>query len=326
MPSTASTIDPPRKSVTTWKTSSASRKRSSRPVVAQCKASGGTYYHIRGTEAHVGQSGEYEERLARTLGAKPNAEGQYARFDLWKRVGEALVHLLHHIGTTSSAAHESSAVNAELTAEYVEAARWNREPPDYIVRSHRHRSIAVDLNSAKGYAAGVVTPAWQLKTPYVWKIPGARISEPQLGGIVIRQGDEEHFLSTQSLEHGPEPRRMITRDEWLKALADVGLTDEHDDCRDHDPGVCRDVRHPAHHGEQPDSDARADGEGHRYTEVADDAVRAAGAVQSLSARHSRHQPSGSARDLAGTSWRSSLVALAIDAVLSKQYLDDEDQE
>lgn len=167
-----------------------------RPVVDQCKASGGTYYHIRGTEAHVGQSGEYEERLARMLGAKPNAEGQYARFDLWKRVGTdagPLVHLLHHVGTTASAAHEASAVNAELTAEFVEAARWGRQPPDFIVRSHRHRSIAVDMNSARGYAAAIVTPAWQGKTPYVFKIPGARLSEPQVGGIMIRQGDEEFY-------------------------------------------------------------------------------------------------------------------------------------
>ncbi len=164
------------------------------PEAAKCKKRGGTYYHIRGTEAHVGQSGENEERLARNLGAKPNGEGQHARFDLWKRVGPScLVHLLHHIGTTSSAAHEASAVNAELTAEFYEAGRWNREPPDYIVRSHRHRSIAVEVDSAKGYAAAIVTPAWQLKTPYVWKIPGARVSEPQLGGILIRQGDEEHF-------------------------------------------------------------------------------------------------------------------------------------
>ncbi len=164
-----------------------------RPRVQQCLDSGGTYYHIRGTEAHVGQSGENEERLARALGAKSNGEGQHARFDLWKRVGSCLVHLLHHIGTTSSASHEASAVNAELTAEYVEAARWHREPPDFIVRSHRHRSIAVDLNSAKGYAAAIVTPAWQLKTPYVWRIPGARLSEPQLGGVLIRQGDEEFY-------------------------------------------------------------------------------------------------------------------------------------
>ena len=178
-----------------------------RPVVERCKASGGTYYHIRGTEAHVGQSGEYEERLARTIGAKPNREGQHARFDLWKRVGQdCLVHLLHHIGTTSSAAHESSAVNAELTASYVEAARWSREPPDFIVRSHRHRSIAVDLNSAKGYAAGIVTPAWQGRTPFTWKIPGARISEPQVGGVLIRRGDEEFYYRrwVRSFDRSPE--------------------------------------------------------------------------------------------------------------------------
>lgn len=184
-----------------------------RPEVERCQATGGTYYHIRGTEAHVGQSGEYEERLARELGAKPNADGQYARFDLWKRVGESsarvpapLVHLLHHIGTTSSAAHEASAVNAELTAEYVESARWRREPPDYIVRSHRHRSIAVDLNSANGYAAGIVTPAWQGKTPFTFKVPGARISEPQIGGILIRQGDEESYYRrwVRSFDRSPE--------------------------------------------------------------------------------------------------------------------------
>lgn len=161
--------------------------------IAMCKSGGGSYYHIRGTEAHVGKSAWYEEDLAESLGAVPNEEGQYARYDLWKRVGKSLVHLLHHIGTTSSAAHESSALNAEFTAELVEAARWHREPPDYIVRSHRHRSCSVELETARGYAAAIVTPAWQGKTPFAWKIPGARLSEPQIGGIVIRQGDEEHY-------------------------------------------------------------------------------------------------------------------------------------
>jgi hypothetical protein len=166
------------------------------PEIAKCKAMGGTYYHVRGTEAHVGNSAVDEEDLAKILGAKPNAQGQFARYDIWKRVGGPdgpLVHALHHIGTTASAAHESSAVNAELAASYVQAGRWRNEPPDYIVRSHRHRSIAVELDSAKGYAAGIVTPAWQGKTPFAWKIPGARISEPQIGGILIRLGDEEHY-------------------------------------------------------------------------------------------------------------------------------------
>lgn len=167
-----------------------------KPEVATLKKLGGRYFHVRGTAAHVGQSSIYEDEVAELLGAVPNRQGQYARHDLWKRVGTQdgpLVHLLHHIGTTGSAAHEASAVNAELTAEYVEAARWGRVPPDFIVRSHRHRSIAVDLDSVRGNAAAIVTPAWQGKTPFVFRVPGGRISEPQFGGVLIRQGDEEFF-------------------------------------------------------------------------------------------------------------------------------------
>lgn len=154
---------------------------------------GGKYYQVRGTPAHVGESAVYEEQLAQRLNATPNKYGQYARYRIRKKVGDCIVHAMHHVGTTSSSAHESSAVNAELAAEFNEAARWRREIPDYVVRSHRHRSIAVEIDTANGIAAGIVTPCWQLKTPFAWKVPGARISLPQFGGIVIRQGDVEHY-------------------------------------------------------------------------------------------------------------------------------------
>ncbi len=164
------------------------------PIVEDCVTSGGRYYHIRGTEAHVGKSGSYEESVAKSLGATPNREGQFARYDLWKRVGTSLVHLLHHIGTTGSAAHEASAVNAEMTAEYVEAARWREQPPDFIVRSHRHRFISVELDTANGIGSAIVTPGWQGKTPFAWKIAGARLTVPQFGGIIIRHGSgEAHY-------------------------------------------------------------------------------------------------------------------------------------
>ena len=177
-----------------------------KPIVEICKARGGEYYHIRGTGAHVGSSSVWEEMLAERLGAKPNAEGQAARYDLWKRVGKALVHLMHHIGTTGSAAYEASAVNAELTAEYVEAARWQREAPDFVVRSHRHRFIAVDLDTGKGYGSSIVTPGWQGKSPFAWKIAGARLAVPQFGGVLIRQGDEEFHYRRKifNIERSPE--------------------------------------------------------------------------------------------------------------------------
>lgn len=160
------------------------------PIVEMCD---GNFFVVRGTEAHVGKSGVHEERLARALKAKKNDVGQSARHELWINIGDALVHCQHHIGTTSSAAYESTAVHKEMTESLQEAARWNERPADIIVRSHRHRNIEVRAKGARGWFSSVVTPGWQGKTPFAYKIAGARNSLPQFGGVLVRQGDEEWF-------------------------------------------------------------------------------------------------------------------------------------
>jgi hypothetical protein len=165
------------------------------PIVKACK---GRYYHIRGTEAHVGQSGEYEEAIAKSLGAVKDSQGRYARWELLKSLGKYHVHFTHHIGTTSSAAHESSAVNAEISAMFTNAGRIGISPPDVVVRSHRHRCIEVRLPSEGGYKSSFTTAAFQAKTPYVYRMPGGRTGSSQIGGSLIRLGDEElhtrHFV------------------------------------------------------------------------------------------------------------------------------------
>lgn len=173
------------------------------PIVGKARR----YYHIRGTEAHVGKSASEEERLARRLGAVPNEEGQYARYDLWIKVGKGLVHALHHVGTTGSQAYEATAVWKEYTEELVEAARNGRESPHAIVRSHRHRSIKIEAPTAWGRGTSIVTPAWQGKTPFVWKIPGGRLSVPQFGGILLRWSDKSNFLYTRERIWTVEPSK-----------------------------------------------------------------------------------------------------------------------
>jgi len=163
------------------------------PVVEKAE----NYYHIRGTEAHVGPSGVNEELLAKSLGAVPGDQGEYARWEMWARLGYGLIHLTHHIGTTGSMHYETTAVNKELTEMYTESARWSEEPPDVVVRSHRHRHVKVEVNVEKhghpGIAISTVTPSWQLKTPFAYRIPGGRASRPQIGGILVRCGDEEIY-------------------------------------------------------------------------------------------------------------------------------------
>lgn len=167
-----------------------------KPIVEACE---GRYYHIRGTEAHVGKSAVEEERVAKRLGAIPNAEGQHSRYELWLNLGGRLVHLLHHVGATGSQAYEATAVHKELVEMYTEAGRWGQRPPDMIVRSHRHRCIKTSIPTANTFAQVVVTPCWQAKTPFAWKIPGARVSTPQFGGILLRVSDEGILFSREKV-------------------------------------------------------------------------------------------------------------------------------
>lgn len=80
-------------------------------------------------------------------------------------------------------------MHKELVESYAEAGRWGDEPPAAIVRSHRHRGLRIHLPVEDGEALAVVTPAWQLKTPFAWKIPGARLSQPQIGLVVLFYGE-----------------------------------------------------------------------------------------------------------------------------------------
>lgn len=121
-----------------------------KPIVERCE---GRYYHIRGTEAHVGKSAREEEVLAKRLGAIPNKEKQHARYDLWKWCGPKLIHFLHHIGTTGSQAYEATAVGKELTEEFTEAARWGRQPPDMIVRCLSEDTQILTRNGWRGMDA-----------------------------------------------------------------------------------------------------------------------------------------------------------------------------
>lgn len=160
------------------------------PIVEKCE---GCYYHIRGTEAHAGKSGQEEERLARRLGAIPNEYGQYARWELWIEVGVGLVHIMHQIGMAGSMAYETSAIQKELEQAVVEAGRWGDRIPDVIVRSHRHRNAETRVQSHKGFLTSCVTAGWQLKTPFAFRVAGARQTRPQIGGTLVRSGDEDVY-------------------------------------------------------------------------------------------------------------------------------------
>lgn len=150
------------------------------------------FYFVRGTSAHSGEVAEYEERIAQRLNAIPDSNGNYTRYELWLRFGRRgiLIHFSHHISSTNSSAYESTAPYKEMIEAYVEAGRWRLQPPDVVVRSHRHRHFNITIDSHNQNAMMIVTPSWQLKTPYVYRSLLGRSSLAQIGMIIIREGTE----------------------------------------------------------------------------------------------------------------------------------------
>jgi hypothetical protein len=167
------------------------------------------YYHIRGTEAHAGQAGEDEEVLAKTLGAEPDEFGNYSRWELWLRIGKSLINFSHHIGASASSNYESTAVLKELVEAFNDAGRWKNEAPDVVVRSHRHRQCELRFAGENGYKISFVTPCWQAKTPLSHRILSGRVSLPQIGGYLIRHGDEDEVYTRFKVWRIRRPQEVV---------------------------------------------------------------------------------------------------------------------
>ena len=171
-------------------------------VLAVPRAMSRKMYFVRGTEAHGGKSLQHEEALARELDAEPDQEGRFTRYVLWKLMGRTpegfLLNCMHHIGTTGSSHYEATAVLKELTEAYNEAGRWRERAPDCVARAHRHRHIKVEVPVCEPWCLGIAltVPGWQGMTPYAAKIPGARQTTPQFGGVLIREAPDGAWYAT----------------------------------------------------------------------------------------------------------------------------------
>jgi hypothetical protein len=192
-------------SVTQFTNNKTDQKTVAKAVLQSLRDRAMSYYAVRGTEVHAGKSGQDEEGLAELLGATRAKNGHYARWNLWLKVGGVLCNFKHHIGTTGSAAFAATALSKEVVLTLAEAARLNKPIPRVIVRSHRHVGDIYIKPSPNGDIVCVVTPGWQIVSPFAWRIPGSRQNLGEFGGIIIRIEDGEPHIKTWT--------RAVDRDE-----------------------------------------------------------------------------------------------------------------
>lgn len=141
-------------------------------------------YVIRGTEWHVGKAAEYVEHLAQLLKAeKDPASDQWSWWELYLDIGGPVIHFAHHVGVSSVPWYEATVPLRDTLMLLAELWRFfGQAGPNVraVVRSHRHRCIHIDVPPGIHV---VVTPAWQLKTAFLYKKSSSML--PQIGYVIL---------------------------------------------------------------------------------------------------------------------------------------------
>lgn len=168
-----------------------------RPVIAE---RADLYYHIRGTRAHSGTSGQREEGLARELGAVPDANGQSSRYSLELRTPAGIIQASHHLSASSALASTFTAIWRECYSSLYYAADRGVEPPALVVRHHVHR----EAYCRRGRMHGMCVGGWQLKTPYTYTVSTGAVSVPEFSAslVTIKEGDFHVETFKRTIERG----------------------------------------------------------------------------------------------------------------------------
>lgn len=136
---------------------------------------------VRGTEAHVGASAEYEERLAEAIGCQKDSEtGAYSRWHLQCDADGVLLDFAHH-GSVGKLPHTRSNPARTLAMRIAHASlRHATQTPRLAIRSHAHQ----EADTFDEMPVRVIqTRGWQLSTAFVHKIAAG--STPEIGGLIV---------------------------------------------------------------------------------------------------------------------------------------------
>lgn len=136
---------------------------------------------LRGTEAHVGNSGEIEEIIARELKAERDEDtGIYSRWNLQLDCNDLLIDFAHHGRIGSKPWNRNSPLYTMATEIMMEGFKNGRDIPDLVIRSHHH-TFADTLNALP--IRVIQTPCWQLNTAYSHRM--GFVNKPDIGGLII---------------------------------------------------------------------------------------------------------------------------------------------
>ena len=164
-------------------------------------------YFTRGTEAHVGGSGEYEEKVAKNFDNTIPDPGNntYSWWHIRAKCENVRIDAAHHVTGGRLPWTEKNAANKLAAITIYNYIRMRQPPPHLVTRGHIHRYSDSGNNYDDTFA--VITPSWQLLNSYAYRI-GAENSLSDIGGCIYICDDGD------LIRNKPTLYRPITSGLW----------------------------------------------------------------------------------------------------------------
>ncbi len=165
---------------------------------------------VRGTEAHVGASACYEERIASGLrkdGYKvlvDDATGNASHWHFEMDVQGVRFDFAHHGRVGARPWTKPNAVHALAMEIFYNAAANERPFPHLAVRSHMHQYV--DTHDSHPTRL-IQMPAWQLATAFIHRIAPNALAD--VGGLIITVTEGEMTVEPVRYRPAQPPMRSI---------------------------------------------------------------------------------------------------------------------
>ena len=165
-------------------------------------------YVVIGTEVHVGPEGASEESVAKSIGAvKDPVRDSWAWWHLRLELNGVLLDFTHHPDTSGNLPHtRGQGAQRQAFIIWSEHHLVGERHPDIAIRSHKH----VFADSGEHYPTrAIITPAWQLKTQFGFRVASGSLAS--VGGLIIvipPNGDYRILKNTLYRPDLPNPMRL----------------------------------------------------------------------------------------------------------------------
>lgn len=135
---------------------------------------------ISGTPAHTGEMAQSERRICKDL----NGKGVYDRLKF--QVDGVRFDCAHDgIGVGGRVWTDDSSFHMAVKSMLFQSLLTCSEPPDFIIRAHRHRFTPTNYARGAYKINGFICPAMQLKTAYSSRMTSSNNELPDIGLLIV---------------------------------------------------------------------------------------------------------------------------------------------